>query len=82
MRSSCETIGRNEEMHWKCRVVPLCSKTVADQAGRFASKPSQCIAILRYFIKLAFLNALTITKDFTENPEFNKRHSRLVAALE
>ena len=33
-------------------------------------------------IKLAFLNALTITKDFTENPEFNKRNSQLVAAVE
>ena len=26
-------------------------------------------------IKLAFLNALTITKDFTENAQFNKRRS-------
>ena len=32
-------------------------------------------------IKLAFLKALTITKDFTENTEFNKCRSRLVAPL-
>ena len=30
-------------------------------------------------IKLPFLNALTITKDFKENPEFNKHCSPLVA---
>ena len=70
-----KSLEENEEMHWKCCVVPLCSKTVADQAGRFASKPSQRIAILRYFIKLAFLNALTIMKDFTMNPEFSKHCS-------
>ena len=75
MRSSCEIIGRKRGNALKCRVVPLGSKTAADQAGRFASKPSQRIAILRYFIKLAFLNALTITKDFTMNPEFSKHCS-------
>ena len=33
-------------------------------------------------IKLAFLKALTIMEDLTDNTEFNKRRSRLVAALE
>jgi len=33
-------------------------------------------------IKLAFLEAVTITKDFTDNTEFNKRRSQLVATLE
>ena len=36
----------------------------------------------QFFVSLmAFLNALTVTKDFTENPEFNKRCSQLVATL-
>ena len=33
-------------------------------------------------VKLAFLKALTLTKDFTDNTEFNKYRSRLVATLE
>ena len=35
-----------------------------------------------YLLKLAFLKALTITEDLTDNTEFNKRRSQLVAALE
>ena len=31
-------------------------------------------------LKLAFLNALTVTKDFTKNPEFNKHRSQIEAA--
>ena len=43
------------------------------------------VTALQFFvnlIKLAFLNTLTITKDFTDNAEFNKRRSQLVATLE
>ena len=37
----------NEETDLRCCLIPLCSKAVADQeAGRFVSKPSQCIVIL------------------------------------
>ena len=58
-------------------IVPLVS--VDPEAGRLVSKPNHRIVNL---IKRAFLKALTFTKDFTENTEFNKCRSRLVAALE
>ena len=43
------------------------------------------VTALKFFvnlIKLAFLKALTIMRDFTDNTEFNKCRSRLVTTLE
>ena len=66
-------------MEVQCRYRPLCSKAMADQAGRFASKLSHRIAILLNVIKLAFLKTLTVTIDFTGNTEFNKHRSQIEA---
>ena len=79
-----KSLEENEETDWRCRVgIPLCSKVEADQAGVFQLQNQ--VTASQFFVnltKLAFLKALTITKDFTENTELNKRRSRLVAALE
>ena len=75
-----KSLEENEKTDLGCRLGTLCSKAGADQAGRFASKPSHHIAVLCNLIKLAFLEALTVTGDFTDNTKFNKRRSRIEAA--
>ena len=46
-----KSFEENKETDWRYHVVSLCSEAVADQAGRFASKPSHRIPILCNLIR-------------------------------
>ena len=59
-------------LHWQ-----VLGKATADQETEKTKSPLRV-----NLIKLAFLKALTFMKDFTDNTEFNKYCSQLVATPE
>ena len=82
-RSSCEIVERKRwnGLEVPCRYSFVAKRQLIKLKGLLQNQATASQFFV-HLIKLAFLNALTITKDFNENPEFNKRRSRLVAALE
>ena len=75
-QSSCKIIERKQgnALEVPCRYHFVAKRWLIKLEGLVQNQ----VTASQFFvnlIKLAFLNALTILKDFTENPEFNKRCS-------
>ena len=77
------SLEENEGTDWRCRVGTALKQSGSWSIWKVCFKPKSphrnSSLILWNWL---FLKALTITKYFTDNTEFNKRRSQLVAALE
>ena len=68
-----------EEMVWKCHACRYHFVAKRRLIKKLEGLLQNQVTASQFFIKLAFLKALTIMKDSTDNTEFNKRRSRIEA---